>query len=60
MARNVEVTCKWESKHTIEVPNDTAKFEENELEELLEVSGDDVTSSVASLIDWKVDDDGPR
>jgi hypothetical protein len=58
--RSVEVRCKWESVHTIEVPEDTPKIESDDLNTLLDVSGDDVQNNVAELVDWKITDRGPK
>lgn len=56
--RKVRVRCTWQSDHEIEVPDDTPHIESDDLDTLLDASGDDVMSNVAELIDWKISDSG--
>ena len=58
--RLVTVRATWTSVHTIEVPDDTPKLADNDLDGLLEASGDDIQSNVAELTDWTITDDGPQ
>lgn len=58
MSRLVTVRCTWQSTHQIEVPDDVPRFESNDLDGVLEASGDDVQSNIAELTDWTVEDNG--
>jgi hypothetical protein len=51
--RNVHLRARWESQHTIEVPDDAPKV--TTLEELIEY--EDFDASGADLVDWEISDD---
>lgn len=57
--REVTVRCKWESVHTFEVEDDAPRFASDDLDGLIDATGDDVYSSVAELVDWNITDRGP-
>lgn len=57
--REINVRCKWESVHTIEVPDDCPRIFSGDLGGLLDISGDDVQSHTAELVDWHITDWGP-
>jgi hypothetical protein len=54
--RIVRVRCKWESEHTVEVPDDTPRLSSSDLGGLLDASDDDVTAECAELVDWEIID----
>ena len=51
MSKEITIRCKWESSHTVEVPDDftvpstLAEFPDDVLDEL--------TSDTAELVDWE-------
>lgn len=57
--REVQVRARWESTHTIEVPDDTPRIRSDDLAGLLDAAEDDVTSDIADLVDWDITDPGP-
>jgi hypothetical protein len=52
--KTIVVTCRWESQHEVEVPDDFA--DTGHLSDFPDSARDEMTSGAAELVDWEVRD----